>query len=671
MKRVSGLNPRQKEAVLHEGGPLLILAGAGTGKTRTIAYRIARLVETGVPPESVLAVAFTNKSAGELRDRVKSLLRKKKKAPRISTFHSFCVRVLRQEIERLGYKRNFTIYDTTDQLSVVKEVAREVHITGRDLDAKKVLWTISRAKNDGGPPDDGDGTDEYRLLASRLYPRYADALKAYNAVDFDDLLLLTLRLFRTFPDVLQRWKERIRHVLVDEFQDTNAVQYDLVRLLALPEGKITVVGDDDQSIYGWRGAAPGNIHSFAGDWPDVKVITLDQNYRSTVGILEAANAVISKNAGRKPKDLWSDLGQGDPVRIVTCASGEDEAEAVIGSIASLLASRQCRAGECAVMFRTNAQSRLFEDVLRREGIRYVVIGGMRFYDRKEVRDLLAYLSLVFNERDEVSLLRVLNYPARGIGRETVPRRQQESLSRGRPLTEVMRRADSLEGVGSRQARGIVDFLDLIDQARSWFGPGRLSYGARRLAETVGLEDAAMRSVKDPEAGWRKAENIREVITALATFEQQEPQAGLGDYLAGVNLTGRDEEDSDSSSEAVTLLTVHSAKGLEFPRVFLVGLEEDLFPHERSGAVPGGMEEERRLAYVGMTRAKRNLTLTHAVGRSRWSKETVCTPSRFLDELPEEGIQREDRRGGEGEEEVDLIEEDRIAEEYIKRIRSRF
>lgn len=666
VRNLSDLNPRQRDAVLHGEGPLLILAGAGTGKTRTIAWRIAHLVEQGVPPEEILAVAFTNKSADELRERVQRLLRRKK-APSISTFHSFCVRILRQEIEKVGYKRNFTIYDTSDQLSVIREVAREVNAGGRDLDAKRLLWLISRAKNEGAGPDPGDGTDEYSLLAAQLYSRYGAALRSYNALDFDDLLLLVLRLFREKKEVLARWKKKIRHVLVDEFQDTNAVQYELVTFLAAPEGNLTVVGDDDQSIYGWRGAAPGNIHEFAGDWPGTTVITLEQNYRSTEGILEAAHSVIEKNPVRRPKKLWSGLGPGSPVTVVSCRTGEDEAEAVVGRIATLVGTRRCQPGDCAVMYRTNAQSRLFEDVLRREGVRYVVVGGMRFYDRKEVRDLLAYLSFVFNRRDEVSLLRILNYPARGIGRETVLKLQDESLKSGRSLVDVMEGGGALQGLGGRQSSVIAAFLELVREMRGWFRPGNLASPARRLIDAVGLEEAVLKSEKIPERGWRKAENLRGVIEALASFEARESGAGLGDYLAGVNLAGREEE-SALSNEAVTLLTIHAAKGLEFPHVFLAGLEEGVLPHERSLTAAGGLEEERRLAYVGMTRAQKGLTLFSAAARTRWSRETICAPSRFLDELPEDDVLREEF--GAPPVEPDPAEEEKIAEKYLAEIRRR-
>jgi len=645
---LGALNPRQREAVLHGDGPLLILAGAGTGKTRTLAYRIAHLVGRGVAPETVLAVAFTNKSADELRERVQRLLGGRGRAPAVSTFHSFCVRVLRRDIERLGYRPKFTIYDTADQLSALKEVLRDVRVVGRgDADAKRVLALISRAKNEGVDPDPGDGTDPYAILAAEAAPRYADALRAYNAVDFDDLLLLALRLFHGHPEALAAWRERCRHVLVDEFQDTNAVQYRLVALLAGESGNLTVVGDDDQSIYGWRGALPGNILEFTRDWPAAKVVTLDQNYRSTTSILDAANCVIRRNPGRREKRLWSELGAGDPVTVLACRDPEDEAQAAVERIVGLVHAREARPADCAVIFRTNAQSRPFEDALRRARLRYVVIGGMRFYDRREVRDLVAYLQAAWNPRDEVSLLRVLNFPARGVGHETVHRLQAASLERRVPLGEVLADPEGIPGLGERQRRGIREFAGVLGRARERLVPGGLAAAAEELVRECGLEEAVRGLVKDPVAGERKVENVREVVGALASFERENPGAGLGDWLAGVNLAGRDEESEGDAGDAVTLLTMHAAKGLEYPHVVLAGLEEGLLPHRRSEEEAGGLEEERRLAYVGMTRARRTLLLTHAAVRTRWSKQEVRAPSRFLDELPEEGVVREDRTGGRG------------------------
>jgi len=661
------LNPPQREAVLHGDGPLLILAGAGTGKTRTLAYRIAYLVERGIAPGTILAVAFTNKSAEELKERVKKLIRKGAKAPSVSTFHSFCVRVLRSEIEHLGYKRNFTIYDTADQLSAVKEALREVRLIGRgDVDAKRVLAAISRAKNEGREPDPGDGTDPYAILAAEAAPRYASALKAYNAVDFDDLLVFTLKLFREFPVVLERWRERCRHVLVDEFQDTNAVQYRLVSLLAGPGGNLTVVGDDDQSIYGWRGALPGNILDFTNDWPTAKVITLDQNYRSTGHILAAANTIISKNSSRREKSLWSDLGAGVPVTVLACKDSEDEANAVVERIIGLVASDKAKSADCAVIFRTNAQSRSFEDVLRRHRMRYVVIGGMRFYDRKEVRDLIAYLQAIHNPLDEIALLRVVNYPARGVGNETIHRLQAASLAEKRPLAEVMANAAGVHGVGDRQARALGEFLQFLAQMRERFRAGHIAEPTEELVRIIGLEDAARHSVKDPVAAERKAENVREVVAALANFEKAEPEAGLGDYLAGVNLSGRDEESDDFSGDSVTLLTMHGAKGLEYPHVFLTGLEEGLLPHRRSEFEVGGLEEERRLAYVGMTRARRSLTITYAAARTKYARQEKASPSRFLAELPEGGVRREDRR--DPREDYDDADMHMTPQDFFRRIR---
>jgi DNA helicase-2/ATP-dependent DNA helicase PcrA len=660
------LNARQREAACFGAGPLLILAGAGTGKTRTLAYRIAHLVERGVPGEEILAVAFTNKSADELKERVRRLLEKGRKPPQVSTFHSFCVRVLRREIERLGYKRNFTIYDTADQLSALKEVVKEVRLVGRgDVDAKRILGAISRAKNEGREPDPGDGSDPYAILAAEAWPRYEKALRAYNAVDFDDLLVLTLRLFRDHSEALETWRGRSRHVLVDEFQDTNAVQYRLVALLAGESGNLTVVGDDDQSIYGWRGALPTNILEFTREWPAAKVVTLDQNYRSTTRILAAANQVIRRNPGRREKNLWSELGEGPPVAVIACRDAEDEAQAVMERIVGLLSSGKAKPSDCAVIFRTNAQSRPFEDALRRQRLRYIVVGGMRFYDRKEVRDLLSYLAAIWNPRDEIALLRVVNFPARGIGHETIHKLQAASLAGKRPLGEVLAEAAAVPGVGERQARAIAEFVSLLAFERERFVPGKLAAAAEELVRLTLFEDAVRHTVKDPMAAERKVENVREVVAALAVFERENPEATLGEYLAGVNLSGREEEAEEFAGEAVTLLTMHSAKGLEYPHVFLAGMEEGLLPHKRSEMESGGLEEERRLTYVGMTRARQSLTLTHAGSRTRWSKQEKRVPSRFLDELPAEGVRREDRRSpsGAGEEEVQ-----RSAEDFFDRVK---
>lgn len=407
------------------------------------------------------------------------------------------------------------------------------------------------------------------------------------------------------------------------------------------------------------------MQSFVRDWPAAKVVTLDRNYRSTTNILASANAVIARNEGRNDKNLWSDLGEGAPIAVLGCPAGEDEAAVVVGRIAALVTSGKCRPGDCAVMFRTNAQSRLFEDVLQRDRIPYVVIGGMRFYDRKEVRDLLAYLSCMYNRRDEVSLLRVINYPPRGIGRETIRRLQGESMKKKENLSQTLERAATVEGVAPRQAAAVGRFLEVLGHGRGLLRRGKLADGVKSLIKLLDLERVVFESVKDPEAGQRRLENLREVAAAVHSFEQSNPRCDLGDYLAGVNLSGRDEEESGLSEKAVTLLTVHSAKGLEFPHVFLSGFEEGLFPHERSTAVPGGIEEERRLAYVAMTRAMRSLTITHVETRTRWSRELVCLPSRFLEEIPEERMVREDASRPV---ELSPEEEARIAGEYLARIR---
>jgi superfamily I DNA/RNA helicase len=655
------LNPRQRQAVLHGDGPLLILAGAGTGKTRTLTWRIAHLIERGVPADRILAVAFTNKAASELRERVARLIGLKGPAlPPVSTFHSFCLGILRRDIGRLGWKENFSIYDTADQLSAVRDAVKEKKLAGRDLDVKRIQAIISRAKNDGGKPDPGDGSDEYSFFAYALFDTYASILRAYNAVDFDDLLLMSLRLLTEHEDVRDYWRERCRHILVDEFQDTNSVQYRIVSLLAEKSGNLTVVGDDDQSIYGWRGALPGNILGFTRDWPSATVVTLDQNYRSTGRILAAANAVISGNASRRPKNLWSDLGEGEPVEVIACRNGDDEAAAVAERMAGLI-TRGVKPGDCAVIFRTNVQSRPFEDALRRAGLRYVLVGGTKFYDRREVRDFLAYLMVVQNPRNEVALLRIINYPHRGIGRETVVRLHEESIRRKAPMIEVLRGAASVPGMTERQVRAVDAFLTLLSDAERYFGPGRLATGAAALLKDIGLEEELRGSGKDAEAAARRVENVREVITSIESFERESPGAALAGYLGGITLSGREEESDDGLSDrTVTLLTVHAAKGLEFPYVFFTGLEEGLLPHRRSVDEQGGLGEERRLVYVGMTRARKALVMSWAAERLRRDKLVPSAPSRFLDELPEAATKRTDRR----REHLDPEEEARTAADFF-------
>jgi superfamily I DNA/RNA helicase len=638
-----GLNPPQRDAVLHGDGPLLIVAGAGTGKTRTLAHRVAHLVERGVPAGEIVALAFTNKAADELGERVRSILGKRARPPRVSTFHAYCLRVLRREIGVLGYKANFTVYDSSDQLSALREVMREGTGAGRDLDVKRLQAIISRIKNDGGEPDDGDGADEYLRTAASLYPRYQQALKAYNALDFDDLLLLALRVFRGHPEVLERCRGGCRHLLVDEFQDTNAVQFDLVRALGGDEGRVTAVGDDDQSIYGWRGAAPGNMREFTRLWPKARVVVLEQNYRSSGRILAAANAVISRSPGRRPKKLWSALGDGVPLTILSCTDQEDEAAAAVEHIGRLVAEEGARPGDVAVLYRTNVQSRPLEDALRRARLPYVVVGGMRFYDRKEVKDLLAYLAVIHNPRDEIALLRIINYPHRGIGRETVLALQERSLREGRPVADLLSDRQALAALGERQARSVESFTLLLERVRPWFAPGRLDEAALALIKEASLDEAALSSSRDQEVARRRLENLREVAAGMKAFVTAEPKGSLGEYLAGVSLAGRDEEgDRDLSDRAVVLMTIHSAKGLEFPHVFFAGLEEGLLPHGKSEDVRGGMEEERRLAYVGLTRAKKSLVLSHAWTRLKRDRPVPASPSRFLEEIPDSLVRRVDR-----------------------------
>ena len=645
---LSDLNPQQQAAVRHETGPLLLLAGAGSGKTRVITTRIAYLFRRGVAPERILAVTFTNKAAREMRERVEALVgRQAGRAMVISTFHSLGMRLLREEIERLGYKRNFSIYGSADQLRLLRDLGRELLPQGVRCDVERLLWLISDAKNRLQSPADfqaGFG-DPDRQLAARVYPRYQQALKAYNAVDFDDILLLAVRLLKDFPDVREAWQERFAFLMVDEYQDTNAAQYQLLRILAARHQNLCVVGDDDQSIYGWRGAEPGNILDFEKDFPGAKVIKLEQNYRSTGSILAAANAVIRNNPKRKEKALWTADGPGAPLQIVTCEDGEEEARLVVERLQAERYQQNLAYRDFAILYRTNVQSRAFEEQLRYENIPYVLIGGQQFFDRKEVKDFLAYLRVLVNPRDEVSLLRILNFPKRGIGETTAERLIEASAAQRRPLWEVLRDPVGVTDLGEKPLAAMAGFVALLERYRRRFREAReLAETARRLLAEAGIEDEVFRSAADPQQGKRRMEYLAEVISALATYEERDGAPNLAGFLDKVSLLdqdepGRDDKESKLARDAVVLMSLHSSKGLEFPHVFLVGLEEDTLPHQRSGGEGCDIDEERRLCYVGITRARQSLTLFHARRRKKFGKFEERLPSRFLAELPGEVVAR--------------------------------
>jgi superfamily I DNA/RNA helicase len=632
---LSGLNPEQRAAVLHTEGPLLVLAGAGSGKTRVITVRIAHLVAGGVAPERILAVTFTNKAAREMRARLGALIGAERAAlPFVGTFHSFCVEVLREHGALVGLARSFTISDGSDQLALMRGVLRTLNVEGAKLQAGDLQARISLLKNrligaEAFLAKAADDTDE---LVGRAFTRYEEELARARSLDFDDLLLRTLQLLRKKDGPLAHLRERFRYVLVDEYQDTNAPQYEIVHAIAGKHRNLCVVGDDDQSIYGWRGADVGRILGFEKDFPGAKVVRLETNYRSTEPILRAANRVIAHNTERHPKELRSALGPGDPLQLVVAEGETEEADHVAREIAALVGRRAARFGDFAVLFRTGPQARAYEEQFRARGIPYVLVGGRSFFDRKEVRDVLAYLKLLVQPDDELALARIANVPPRGLGEKSLERVLAHAASRRIPLAQAFEEAGEIEGVSPAAATAGRDLFRLLGTVRS--EPG-LTLVARveRLLDAAGYRAEVERLYPDPLERTRRWAAVEELLALARKFGGRKSDASLAAFLQALTL--EEEEDGDPAEEgerrSVTLMTLHSAKGLEFPRVYLVGLEEGLLPHRRSVA-EGNVEEERRLMYVGITRAQRNLTLCHAKARSRFGRGEDSLPSRFLFEL---------------------------------------
>jgi DNA helicase-2/ATP-dependent DNA helicase PcrA len=645
------LNPQQRAAVVHQGGPLLIVAGAGSGKTRVLTRRIAYLLaERDVSPSEILAITFTNKAAGEMASRVADLTGWRSRAMWVMTFHSACVRILRREATRFGYPSSFSIYDQADSQRLMALVCRELDLDTKNHSPKAMLAEVSNLKNE---------LIDYETFAARAegyrqktlaeaYAEYQRRLVASGAMDFDDLIMVTVNLLQAFSEVAETYRQRFRHVLVDEYQDTNHAQYMLVRELVsapawqaggddagpLPPAELCVVGDADQSIYAFRGATIRNIEEFTRDFADATVIMLEQNYRSTQNILAAANAVVSRNTGRVPKNLWSDAGDGPPIVGYVADSEHDEAAFVAEEVDRLTDEGEAVPGQVAVFYRTNAQSRAFEEVFIRAGLPYKVVGGVRFYERREVRDLLAYLRLTANAEDEVSLRRVLNVPRRGIGERAeacvAALAQRDRIS----FAAALARPDDAPGMAARSAKAIASFNELMTGLRAEAAAGlpvadlaemildRSGYLAELEASTD-LQDAS------------RIENLNEMVSVAREFDAQRPDGTLTDFLEQVSLVA-DADEIPAGAEhggLVTLMTLHTAKGLEFPVVFLTGMEEHVFPHQRSMTDDKELEEERRLAYVGITRAERRLYLTRAVARAWWGRPEFHKQSRFLDEIP--------------------------------------
>ncbi len=624
---LDGLNAAQEEAVTHTGGPLLVLAGAGSGKTRVLTRRIAWLIrDQGVSPFEILAITFTNKAADEMKTRISALVGPVARSMWVSTFHSACVRILRRDGAVLGYPSAFTIYDQADAVRLTGYVLRDLGLDTKKLPPRSVHAQISAAKNDYVLVDDFEdrarGFTEKKL--AEVYREYQARLLRAGAMDFDDILLQTAELFRTHPDVLEHYRRRFVHVLVDEYQDTNRVQNQLVIQLASEHRNVTVVGDSDQSVYRFRGADISNILDFEKAFPDVTTIPLVQNYRSTQTVLDAANAVIANNLGRKPKDLWTEAGRGEPIVRYHAEDEHDEAQWVSQQVARFHDGGTHRWGDIAVFYRTNAQARVLEEYLARSGIPYRVIGGTRFFDRREVKDALAYVKAVINPSDEVSVKRVINVPKRGVGDTSIARIDQWIAGRGITFVDGLRHAEDA-GVSGRAIGGISRFVELLDEAvpRVDDGPGPL---LEHLLEVSGYLDE-LRNEHTIESEGR-LENLSELLGTAAEYED------VATFLESVSLVA-DTDDLDPDQSEVSLMTLHSAKGLEYPVVFLVGLEDGIFPHMRTLTEPDELEEERRLAYVGITRAMEALHLTHAWSRTLFGSTQYNPPSRFLDEIPSE------------------------------------
>ena len=647
-----GLNLQQREAVTHRGVPLLIVAGAGSGKTKVLTQRIGYLMAFGdAGPNDILAITFTNKAAAEMKQRVANLIGRRAFAMWVSTFHSMCVRILRAQAKHLGMRTSFSIYDADDSRRLLTLVTRELGLDPKRYPARSLSVQISNLKNELIGPDQfaEQAVSATEKALAEVYQRYQQRLTESSAMDFDDLIMNTVKLLQTVPDVAEHYRRRFKHVLVDEYQDTNHAQYVLVRELTkplpelnIPAAELCVVGDADQSIYAFRGATIRNIDEFERDYPDARTVLLEQNYRSTQTILNTANAVISRNPDRRPKNLWSDAGAGEQIEGFVAENEHDEARWVAQQIDALGDAGQATPADVAVFYRTNAQSRVFEEIFIRLGLPYKVVGGVRFYERKEVRDILAYLRVLANPEDLVSLRRILNTPRRGIGDRAEALveiyAEQERISFGAALDRV----DHISGLAARSANAIREFVKLLFELRAIANSEEHGTPSNIIEEVLAKTGylAELEASHDPQDGTR-VDNLRELVSVAAEFEEQRAQiddpADLDAFLEHVSLVADADSVPDADGGVVTLMTLHTAKGLEFPVVFLTGMEDGIFPHQRTFGEPGEMAEERRLAYVGITRARQRLYLSRAVARSAWGSPTFAPPSRFLDEVPAEHV----------------------------------
>ena len=628
-----GLNPQQAEAVINTEGPMLIMAGAGSGKTKVLTCRVANLLQKGVRPYRILAITFTNKAAAEMRERVNNMSGPAAKDVWLFTFHAFCARFLRMEIDKLpGYGGNFAIYDTADSQNLIKQILKEMNLDDKRFQPSGILSRISNAKNalQDAAAFARQAGDFYEQKVADIYSRYEQKLQLNNALDFDDLLMLSIKLLQENKEVREKYQDRFDYLLVDEYQDTNHAQYLLTKFLAAKHRNICVVGDADQSIYGWRGADIQNILDFEKDYPDAKVIKLEQNYRSTQIILDAANAVIENNTGRKPKNLWTENKSGADIIYFQAVDERDEARFVIEQLQNLQRTENKKLGDMAILYRTNTQSRIFEEMLIKSGISYNMVGGLKFYERKEIKDIIAYLRVIFNPADSLSLLRIINVPKRGIGDASLAKIQAYAAANNVSLFEAVSNAAAIDGLSSRFVSKLDDLAGIIFELMNLASEEPVEDLIDRVLRDTGyLEE--LENERTPQAQSR-IDNLHELISVAQEFAASEEENNLENFLAHVALVS-DIDDTELGEDAITLMTLHSSKGLEFPVVFLVGMEEGLFPHARTLMDETEIEEERRLCYVGITRAKEKLFLSSTKMRTIYGNTVTYPPSRFLQEIP--------------------------------------
>lgn len=632
MDFLAGLNDRQQEAVEYNEGPLLIMAGAGSGKTRVVTHKIAYLIEEeNVFPGSILAITFTNKAAAEMKSRVAELIDVNVDNMWMGTFHSICVRILRRDIDKIGYDRSFTIYDRDDQITLVKECIREINVDKDMFKESSILSRISGLKDSQTDPDKfiNENYGDYReRMIGEIYALYQKKLKFYNALDFDDLIIKAVELLKDNPAILDYYQKKFRYIFVDEYQDTNKIQYRLVKLLSAQSKVICVVGDSDQSIYSWRQADITNILDFEKDFPGAKVVLLEQNYRSTQNILKVANEVIRNNTERKDKNLWTDNQDGDVVVYEQCEYSEEEAFFVAREIHKFL-YKDFRLSDIAILYRTNVQSRPFEEAFMTEGLAYKIVGGLKFYDRKEVKDLIAYLKFVQNPNDNISLKRIINTPKRGIGNTTIEKIEAHAASTGDSMYGAILSAGEIPGLNSRALGSLKPFVELMNS----FMAKKEIMGIKDFIEEVINTSGYVQDLEKDNTIESKTriENIKDFLSVALNFEEKNPDSNMEDFLASISLLSDVDKTTDTDN-MITLMTVHSAKGLEFPVVFLVGMEEGLFPISRSLESEKDLEEERRLCYVAVTRAEKHLVITNAQKRTIYGNTNYTMPSRFLDEM---------------------------------------